>query len=93
MPDTPTSVKLGMNLDGMRLRTFVSSCFRETIREGHPQTSLVLISAVFCGVHKDPPSGAFTPGSLGTRQGKLIATVAPISDQLMSGTVRTHRHG
>ena len=86
MRDTPAdliSVKLGINmvnLDGMRLRTFVPAVhgFLDTIREGHPQTPLVLISPIFCGIHEDTPGpGAFDPASFGTGQVKFIATGDP----------------
>ena len=86
MRDTPAdliSVKLGINmvnLDGMRLRTFVPAVhgFLDTVREGHPQTPLVLISPIFCGIHEDTPGpGAFDPASFGTGQVKFIATGDP----------------
>ena len=74
------SVKLGINvvnLDGMRLRTFVPAVhgFLDTIRDGHPDTPIVLISPIFCGIHEDTPGpGAFDPASFGTGQMKFIAT-------------------
>ncbi|MCC3273280.1 GDSL-type esterase/lipase family protein [Arthrobacter zhangbolii] len=86
MRDTPAdliSVKLGINmvnLDGMRLRTFVPAVhgFLDTIREGHPETPLVLISPIFCGIHEDTPGpGAFDPASFGTGQVKFLATGDP----------------
>ena len=86
MRDTPAdliSVKLGINmvnLDGMRLRAFVPAVhgFLDTIREGHPETPLVLISPIFCGIHEDTPGpGAFDPASFGTGQVKFIATGDP----------------
>ena len=84
--DTPAdliSVKLGINmvnLDGMRLRTFVPAVhgFLDTVREGHPETPLVLISPIFCGIHEDTPGpGAFDPASFGTGQVKFVATGDP----------------
>ncbi|MDN3905582.1 GDSL-type esterase/lipase family protein [Arthrobacter sp. YD2] len=86
MRDTPAdliSVKLGINmvnLDGMRLRTFVPAVhgFLDSIREGHPETPLVLISPIFCGIHEDTPGpGAFDPASFGTGQVKFLATGDP----------------
>ncbi|MCC3295908.1 GDSL-type esterase/lipase family protein [Arthrobacter sp. zg-Y411] len=86
MRDTPAdliSVKLGINmvnLDGMRLRTFVPAVhgFLDTLREGHPETPLVLISPIFCGIHEDTPGpGAFDPASFGTGQVKFLATGDP----------------
>jgi hypothetical protein len=66
------SVKLGINvvnLDAMRLRAFVPAVngFLDTIRDGHPDTPLVLISPLFCGIHEDTPGpGAVDPDTLGT---------------------------
>jgi hypothetical protein len=74
------SVKLGINvvnLDGMRLRTFVPAIhgFLDTIRDGHPRTPLLLVSPIFCGIHEDTPGpGAIDPGSLGTGQVRFTAT-------------------
>lgn len=86
MRDSPAdliSVKLGINmvnLDGMRLRTFVPAVhgFLDIIRQGHPETPLVLISPIFCGIHEDTPGpGAFDPASFGTGQVKFEATGDP----------------
>ncbi len=77
------SVKLGINvvnLDGMVLRTFVPAVhgFLDTIRDGHPDTPLVLISALFCGIHEETPGpGAFDPASFGTGQVSFVATGDP----------------
>ncbi|BCY11495.1 GDSL-type esterase/lipase family protein [Actinoplanes sp. L3-i22] len=74
------SVKFGINvvnLDGMRLRTFVPAVhgFLDTIRDGHPRTPLMLISSIFCGIHEDTPGpGAIDPASLGTDQVRFTAT-------------------
>ncbi|MCQ1956990.1 GDSL-type esterase/lipase family protein [Arthrobacter sp. zg-Y826] len=86
MRDTPAdliSVKLGINvvnMDSMRLRAFVPAVhgFLDTIREGHPETPLVLISPIFCGIHEDTPGpGAFDPTSFGTDQVRFVATGSP----------------
>lgn len=74
------SLKLGINvvnLDGMRLRTFVPAVhgFLDTIRDGHPTTPLVLASPIFCGIHEDTPGpGAIDPDTLGTGQVRFVAT-------------------
>lgn len=66
------SVKLGINivnLDAMRLRAFVPAVngFLDTIRDGHPDTPLVLISPIFCGIHENTPGpGAVDRATLGT---------------------------
>jgi GDSL-like lipase/acylhydrolase family protein len=77
------SVKLGINivnLDAMRLRAFVPAIhgFLDTIREGHPDTPLLLISPLFCGIHEDTPGpGALDPATLGTGQVQFTATGDP----------------
>ncbi|MFM9372251.1 GDSL-type esterase/lipase family protein [Streptomyces sp. Da 82-17] len=61
--DTPAdliSLKLGINVvnaDLMRLRAFAPAVhgFLDTIREGHPTTPLLVVSAVLCPVHEDTP--------------------------------------
>ncbi|WP_327248898.1 GDSL-type esterase/lipase family protein [Streptomyces sp. NBC_01320] len=63
MRDTPAdliSVKLGINVvnsDVMRLRAFTPAVhgFLDTIREGHPTTPLLVVSAVLCPVQEDTP--------------------------------------
>ncbi|GGM76597.1 lipase [Lentzea pudingi] len=63
MRDRPAdliSVKFGINVvnfDVMRLRAFVPAVhgFLDTIRDGHPDTPLVLLSPLFCGIHEDTP--------------------------------------
>ncbi len=81
--DTPAdviSVKLGINvvnLDAMRLRAFVPAVhgFLDTIRDGHPTTSLMLISPIFCGIHETTPGpGAGDPETLGTDHVAFLAT-------------------
>lgn len=77
------SVKLGINLvnlDGMRVRTFVPAVhgFLDTIRDGHPDVPLVLISPLFCAVHEDTPGpGAIDPASIGSGQIRFRATGTP----------------
>jgi len=66
------SIKVGINvinMDSMRERVFVSSLhgFIDTIREGKPDTPIVLISPIYC------PSAEHTPGpTLPDRNGKFI---------------------
>jgi hypothetical protein len=77
------SVKLGINvvnLDAMRLRIFVPAVhgFLDTIRDGHPDVPLVLISPLFCGIHEDTPGpGAIDPASIGSGQVRFLATGTP----------------
>jgi hypothetical protein len=83
MRDTPAdliSVKLGINvvgLDAMRLRSFVPAVhgFLDTIRDGHPETPLLLVSPIFCGIHETTPGpGAIDPAALGSGAMHFIAT-------------------
>ncbi|MEU1470414.1 GDSL-type esterase/lipase family protein [Streptomyces sp. NPDC005761] len=63
MRDTPAdliSVKIGINLvnaDLMRLRAFSPAVhgFLDTIREGHPDTPLLVVSPILCPIHEDTP--------------------------------------
>ncbi|MGW4563999.1 GDSL-type esterase/lipase family protein [Streptomyces sp. NPDC004561] len=76
--DTPAdliSVKLGINLvntDLMRLRAFGPAVhgFLDTVREGHPDTPLLVVSPILCPIHEDTPGpslpdfGALSEGRL-----------------------------
>ncbi|MFJ2990946.1 SGNH/GDSL hydrolase family protein [Collimonas sp. NPDC087041] len=63
MRDTPAdmiSLKIGINLintDLMRLRAFGPAVhgFIDTLREGHPDTPLLIISPILCPIHEDTP--------------------------------------
>jgi len=73
--DTPAdliSVKIGINLvnsDAMRLRAFVPAVhgFLDTIREGHPETPLLVVSAILCPIQEHTPgplAAAFEDGTV-----------------------------
>ncbi|MFD9943920.1 GDSL-type esterase/lipase family protein [Nonomuraea sp. NPDC059023] len=74
MRDTPAdlvSVKIGINLvntDAMRLRAFIPAVhgFLDTIREGHPATPLLVVSAILCPVQEDTPGPLAPDFSTGT---------------------------
>lgn len=91
------SVKLGINvvnLDAMRLRTFVPAVhgFLDTIRDGHPDAPLVLISPIFCGIHEDTPGpGAVDPETLGTDHVAFTATGRTGDHELGRLTLRVIR--
>jgi hypothetical protein len=91
------SVKLGINvvnLDAMRLRTFVPAVhgFLDTIRDGHPDVPLILISPLFCGIHEQTPGpGAIDPASLGTGQVRFVATGTAGDEALGRLTLRVIR--
>ncbi|MEU8227704.1 GDSL-type esterase/lipase family protein [Kribbella sp. NPDC048915] len=61
--DTPAdliSVKLGINIvnsDSLRLRSFTPAVhgFLDTIRDGHPDTPLLVVSPILCPIHEDTP--------------------------------------
>ena len=106
-PADVISVALGINVvnaDAMRLRAFVPAVhgFLDTIRDGHPDTPLHLITPIWCGIHEDTPGPgiiepeSFTTGTLlfgaagtpgDTAGGRL--TLRVIRDTLAD--VHTHR--
>ncbi|MGI8522795.1 MAG: GDSL-type esterase/lipase family protein [Nocardioides sp.] len=61
--DTPAdliSLKLGVNLvnmDLMRLRALAPAVhgFLDTIRDGHPETPLLVVSPILCPIHEETP--------------------------------------
>ncbi|MGO1637345.1 MAG: SGNH/GDSL hydrolase family protein [Ancrocorticia populi] len=66
-----------VNLDGMKHRVFVPAVhgFLDTIRDGHPETPIVLSSPLYCGIHEDTPGpGAFDPETFVTGRQRFIAT-------------------
>ena len=74
------SLKLGINVvnvDGMRVRTLAAAVhgFLDTVRDGHPDTPLLLVSPLYCGIHEHTPGpAAIDPTSLGTDQVRFTAT-------------------
>ncbi|MEU2056028.1 GDSL-type esterase/lipase family protein [Streptomyces bungoensis] len=76
--DTPAdliSVKIGINLvntDLMRLRAFGPAVhgFLDTVREGHPDTPLLVVSPILCPVHEDTP-GPTAPDLGALAEGRL----------------------
>lgn len=73
MRDVPAdlvSMKVGINLvntDLLRLRAFRPAVhgFLDMLRDGHPDTPLVLISPVYCPIHENTPGpGAFDMDAL-----------------------------
>ncbi|MYZ10603.1 lipase [Streptomyces sp. SID2999] len=76
--DTPAdliSVKLGINLvntDLMRLRAFGPAVhgFLDTVREGHPDTPLLVVSPILCPMHEDTP-GPTMPDLAALSEGRL----------------------
>lgn len=73
------SVKIGINLvnhDLMRRRAFGPAMhgFLDTIRDGHPDTPLVVVSPILCPIHEDTP-GPSAPdlGALGDGMIRFVA--------------------
>ncbi|MFJ4820910.1 GDSL-type esterase/lipase family protein [Streptomyces sp. NPDC088801] len=85
MRDAPAdliSVKMGINIvnaDAMRLRAFGPAVhgFLDTIRDGHPDTPLLLVSPIHCAIHEDTP-GPTAPDSEEIGKGRL--TFAAMGD-------------
>ncbi|MGJ3225977.1 SGNH/GDSL hydrolase family protein [Micromonospora aurantiaca (nom. illeg.)] len=75
MRDTPAdliSVKIGINVvnsDLMRLRAFGPAVhgFLDTIREGHPDTPLLVVSSILCPIQEDTPG----PGAVEFVDGRV----------------------
>ncbi|TYB69100.1 lipase [Nonomuraea sp. PA05] len=91
------SVKIGINLvnaDLMRLRAFGPAVhgFLDTIREGHPSTPLLVVSAIHCPIHEDTPGpAAFDLTALSTGRLRFRATGDPAeraAGKLTLGVIR-----
>ena len=87
MRDTPAdlvSVKIGINvvnLDSMRLRAFGPAVhgFLDTIRDGHPDTPLLVVSPLLCPIHEDTPGpGTFDTDELADGRVSFRATGDPV---------------
>ncbi|MEV6115384.1 GDSL-type esterase/lipase family protein [Streptomyces sp. NPDC052109] len=98
--DTPAdliSVKLGINVvnaDLMRLRAFGPAVhgFLDTIRDGHPDTPLLVVSPILCPMHEDAP-GPTVPdfSALGEGQLRFLAGGDPAekaAGKLTLGVIR-----
>lgn len=75
VPADLISIKLGINIvnaDLMRLRAFAPAVhgFLDIIREGHPDTPLLVISSILCPVHEATP-GPLMPDLTGMAEGRL----------------------
>jgi hypothetical protein len=100
MRDAPAdliSVKIGINVvnaDVMRLRAFGPAVhgFLDTIREGHPDTPLLVISPIHCPIHEDTPGpGAFDLDALRSGHVRFRATGDPAeraAGKLTLGVIR-----
>ncbi|MGW7354664.1 GDSL-type esterase/lipase family protein [Streptomyces sp. NPDC054784] len=98
--DTPAdlvSVKIGINVvnaDLMRLRAFGPAVhgFLDTVREGHPDVPLLVVSPLHCPVHEDTPGPcAFDTDALAEGRVAFRATGDPAeraAGKLTLGVVR-----
>ncbi|WP_250038481.1 GDSL-type esterase/lipase family protein [Paractinoplanes maris] len=83
LPADLISVKIGINLvnaDLMRVRAFGPAVhgFLDTLREGHPETPLLVVSPIFCPIHEDTPGpGAFDLEALREGRVSFVATGDP----------------
>jgi hypothetical protein len=100
MRDTPAdlvSVKLGINvvnLDLMRRRAFGPAVhgFLDTIREGHPDVPLLVISPLLCPIHEETPGpGTFDVEALGSGEVRFTATGDPSDVKAGKLTLRVIR--
>ena len=89
LPADFISLKIGINLvnsDLMRLRAFTPAVhgFIDTLRDGHPDTPLLVISPIYCPIHEDTPGpGAFDLAALA--EGKVIFTATGRSAETRAG--------
>ncbi|SED64746.1 GDSL-like Lipase/Acylhydrolase family protein [Amycolatopsis tolypomycina] len=95
--DTPAdliSVKLGINVvnaDLMRLRAFGPAVhgFLDTIRDGHPDTPLVVVSPLYCPIHERTPGpGDFDHEALARGEVRFRATGEPGPGKLTLEIIR-----
>jgi GDSL-like Lipase/Acylhydrolase family len=90
--DTPAdliSVKLGINVvntDSLRLRSFTPAVhgFLDTIRDGHPDTPLLVVSPILCPIHENTPGPTgWDLSALG--EGKLRFAAAGDPEEVAAG--------
>jgi hypothetical protein len=101
MRDSPAdvlSLKIGINLvnlDAMRLRTFNAALhgFLDTIRDGHPDEPLLLITPIHCAIHENTPGpGSLDRAALSAGQVRFLATGTPSDTTLGRLTLQTVRN-
>lgn len=83
LPADLLSLEIGINLVGadvMRLRAFTPAVhgFLDTVRDGHPDTPLLVLSPLYCPIHENTP-GPSTFDAEALRAGKIrfVATGDP----------------
>jgi lysophospholipase L1-like esterase len=88
LPADVISCKLGINVvngDTMRERTFVPAVHNliDTIREGHPDTPLLIVTPIYCPTHEDEPGPSLFRGG--------VSTSAPRPAELAEGALDLQR--
>jgi hypothetical protein len=84
LPADLISVKIGINVvnaDVMRLRAFTPAVhgFLDTIREGHPETPLLVVSPILCPLQEDTPGPAAPDFGDGTVRYRATGDPAEVS--------------
>ena len=96
MRETPAdliSVKIGINLtnsDLMRLRALGPAVhgFLDTLREGHPEVPLLVVSPLYCPIHENTPGpGMMDPEALERGQVEFKATGDPSDPTRLTLTI------
>ena len=99
LPADVISVKIGINLvnaDLMRLRAFGPAVhgFLDTIRDGHPDTPLLVVSSIYCPIHETTPGpGMFDLDALANGETKFVALGKPEetrAGKLILSIIREH---
>ncbi|MDZ7886744.1 MAG: SGNH/GDSL hydrolase family protein [Mycobacterium sp.] len=98
MRDIPAdliSIKIGINIvnaDLLRLRAFGPAVhgFLDTLRDGHPTTPIVVVSALYCPIHEDTPGPLAPDFSRGTMT--FVATGDPADTRAGKLTLSVIRH-
>ncbi len=97
LPADVISVKIGINIanhDVMRRRAFGPAVhgFLDTIRDGHPDVPLLVVSPLLCPIHEDTPGpGTFDLEVLGAGQVRFSATGDPAEVAAGKLTLRVMR--
>jgi hypothetical protein len=91
IPADRISVKLGINLvngDVMRRRVLGPAVhgWLDTIRDGHPETPIRLVSPIFCGVHEATP-GPTAPDMAAMAEGRVAFVAAGDPSSVAAGSL------
>jgi lysophospholipase L1-like esterase len=92
LPADLISLKLGINVvngDTMRLRAFEPAVhgFLDTVREGHPDTPLLVISPILCPIVEDLPGPTFPDFEDGTVRFRTAGDPARLAEGALSLSV------